>query len=179
MCAAAKGNEVTRAKSFGRPELTDPQAQQIVELLSNTLEMYRAAGFKGDALYGQAMGHALFTLNQRVKPIGIVGTLTGRVGRFKDQALLEMFLLTRVSEVDIPTAFVVYAQWRLGLSDRLDLPWLKTVLSEAVARISPGKRASFHLEARQHDAAWLSLIEESTWQAPHDGRPLILDGVPI
>lgn len=172
-------SEINRTRALLNVPDNGPEERFILELLESTLQMYEVMGARGDALYGQALAHALFTLNQRVKPVGVLGTLTGRVARFKERALLEMFPFTRIREEDIPSALSHYARWCLDLGGYVNLMWLQRVLEEAVARIPKDRRAALRDDAQRAGLAWLSLIDEAAWSAPYDAEQLTLAGDPI
>ncbi len=161
------------------PNLEAQDARQILGLLDRSLDMYRAMGAQGDALYGQALSHTLFTFNQQVNRIGIRGTLTGKVAKFKEHALCEMFLFTRIDEADIPGAFVEYVRWRFGLPAEPALHWLKSVLNTAITRLPIERRAKLRRDAMRQKIEWLTLIEPDSWQAPPRNDKITLGGVAV
>ncbi len=69
------------------PNLEAQDARQILGLLDRSLDMYRAMGAQGDALYGQALSRTLFTRRTvfRRPLYNVISSEQGSCGSYLDQ----------------------------------------------------------------------------------------------
>lgn len=139
---------------------------QIRQSLDSYVETYgailKAQGMPDgltDPVYGYAMSHVLFDINQQQRPIGIIGTLAGKVARFKDKSMLEVVPFAHMKPGIAEKAFVEYVLYSRFNDASADLPFIKRELVAVFNEMPDSIRSSLIADTRKEKFDWKRILE--------------------
>ncbi len=144
--------------------------EHVDKLLKSNYSMYESLGKSQgmpdgvtDYVYVNAMSHTLFDLNQKIRPIGVFGSLTGNVAKFKKHAMFEMVPFSKMSPGIAEKAFTEYVLFTLYSDESADVEYITSSLESVFAEMPSDMKDSLLADAKPYDFPWLSLIQDTSY----------------
>ncbi len=145
--------------------MVDSRREHVKRLLKSNYSLYETLGKSQgmpddvtDYVYVNAMSHVLFDIDQQSKPIGILGSLTGKVEKFKEQAMLEMVPFSKMPPGVAETAFTEYVLLTVYSDSLADVKYIASALKNVFAEMPANLKASLLSDAKAYGFRWLTLI---------------------
>ena len=111
-----------------------------------------------DYVYVNAMSHVLFDLNQQNKPIGVFGTLSGKVAKFKERAMFEMVPFSKMAPGVAEKVFTEYVMLTVYFDPSADVDFISVELRNVFKEMPDDMKLSLLADAKPYGFRWLSLI---------------------
>lgn len=144
--------------------MATPQTRLIEQKYRNNVELYttmaKAQGVPPEAkdwIFGNAMAHTLFDLNQQIKPVGLFGMFTGKVTELKDRYLIEAVPFAHMSDDIRDRVFVDYCLWSRFNDPSVDTSFLASSIDSVLAEMDPRQMTSLVDDAEKFNFRWLEI----------------------
>ncbi|BAU47787.1 hypothetical protein SVA_1212 [Sulfurifustis variabilis] len=140
------------------------QNNAVEQLYQHNIELYtvmaRAQGVPREAkdwIFGNAMANTLFDINQKIKPVGLFGTLAGKVTDLKEQFLIEVVPFAHMPDAVRDKVFVDYCRWSRFDDSSVDISFLASAIDSVLAEMDPRHMSSLVADAERYNFKWLEI----------------------